>query len=111
MRENKKDLYIPLNVPDRKELISGFGTIELVISGIILLISVLIVIVAYVMEFNILYALLIAISLFTVVVMFVRKDKYGENLIYKTKYVIRFNKSQKMYQYQYHNIYEGRIKR
>lgn len=107
---NKKDLYIPVNVPDRNELIPGFGTIELTVSAVALVVAAVIVIILYVMDFNILYALLIAIILFGGVVVLVRKDKYGENLIYKTQYVLRFNKSQKRYQYKYHNIYEGRVK-
>ena len=107
---NKNDLYIPVNVPDRNELIPGFGTIELIASAVALGTAALAVIVLYIIDFNILYALLIAITLFGGVVVLVRKDKYGENLIYKTQYVLRFNKSQKRYQYKYHNIYEGRVK-
>lgn len=107
----KKDLYIPVNVPDRNELIPGFGTMELTVCGIAVAIGIIVAIVMYVFGVNVLYAVGTAAAIITIAVLVFRKDKYGENLLFKTQYVIAFHKSQKKYQYQYHNIYEGSIKK
>ena len=107
----KKDLYIPVNVPDRNELIPGFGTMELTVCGIAVGIAIITAIVMYVSGVNVLYAVGTAAVIITMAILIFRKDKYGENLLFKTQYVIAFHKSQKKYQYQYHNIYEGSIKK
>lgn len=107
----KKDLYIPVNVPDRNELIPGFGTVELTVCGVAIGVAIIIAIIMYLSGINILYAVGTAATIITMAILIFRKDKYGENLLFKTQYVIAFHKSQKKYQYQYHNIYEGSIKK
>lgn len=107
----KKDLYIPVNVPDRNEIIPGFGTMELTICGSAIMMAVIIAIIMYISEVNVLYAVGTATVIITLAILIFRKDKYGENLLFKTKYVIAFHKSQKKYMYKYHNIYEGSIKK
>lgn len=107
----KKDLYMPANVPDRNEPIPGFGTTELTICGVAVGVSIITAIIMYLSEVYILYAVGTAAAIITMAILIFRKDRYGENLLFKTQYVIAFHKSQKKYEYQYHNIYEGSIKK
>lgn len=107
----KKDLYIPINVPDRNEMIPGFGTVELVACAIAVGIAAIVGIIMYMSGINVLYVVGTAVAIITVAIMIFRKDRYGENLIFKTQYVIAYHKSQKKYEYKYHNIYEGDIRR
>lgn len=107
----KKDLYIPINVPDRNEMIPGFGNTELIACGISVGLAAIVGIIMYISGINVLYVVGTAVAIITVAIMVFRKDKYGENLLFKTQYVIAFHKSQKKYEYKYHNIYEGGVKR
>lgn len=107
MKNKKKDLYVPVHVPDRNELIPGFGTVELTICGAAVAVAAIVAIVMYIAGINIIYSVGAAICIITFVILIFRKDRYGENLIFKTQYVMRFRTSQKKYLYQYHNIYEG----
>lgn len=106
-----KELYIPVNVPDRNELIPGFGVKEIVCCLVVLAIGIITAIIMCISGTGILWALGVAIVMLVLAITIFRKNQYGENLIDKTQYVIKFSKSQKKYQYKYHNIYEGEVKK
>lgn len=103
----KKELYIPVNVPDRNEMLPGFGTVELIACAIAFGAGFIIAILIFVISQDVLKALGTAFVILAVTVMLFRKNQYGENIIIQSKYVIAFHKTQKRYLYQYHNIYEG----
>ena len=103
----KKELYIPVNVPDRNEVLPGFGAAELIACAVAFGIGVITAILIFVISQDILKALGTAIVILAAAVVLFRKNQYGENIIIKSKYVIAFHKTQKKYYYKYHNIYEG----
>lgn len=108
----KKDLYIPVNVPDRNEFVPGFGNQELVACGVALALGIVtFVIMKYGFGCGMVKSLIGCISFLAIAIVIFKKDKFGENLVYKLQYVIRFFQSQKRYVYKQYNIYEGEVKR
>lgn len=107
----KRDLHIGTYVPDRKEFIPGFGNIELTACSISIGIAIIICIIMYLSGINIIYAGGIAACIILTAIVLLRKDRYGENLIFKIRYVIAYHKSQKRYLYEYHNTHEGSSKK
>ncbi len=103
----KKELYIPVNVPDRNEVIPGFGAAELIACAVAFGAGFITAILIFVISQDVLKALGTAIVILAVAVVLFRKNQYGENIIIKSKYVIAFHKTQKRYLYQYYNNYEG----
>lgn len=103
---NKKDLYIPLNVPDNDDVIRGFGKREICIIAASFLAAFICIAAVYAKTQNMVYAIFTGIGMVAITVMIVRKDIYNENTIDKLKHIVRFSKTQKRYEYRYYNIYE-----
>lgn len=106
MDESEKDLYLPVNTPDADDLIQGIGAFELYIYAIGLIVCLLIGIWINWAYGNTMIATIGAVSLFAVVVLLFRRNLYNENVIKITMVVLKFQRSQKAYEYLYHNIYE-----
>lgn len=102
-----KELYIPVNVPESEDFISGFGAKELSITAITFFISIVAAIVTYVTTESVFKAVFIAAVLLSVVIIAIKRDKYDESIIDKIKLVIKYKKSQKKYVYDFYNIYES----
>lgn len=104
---NKKDLYIPVNVVERNDIVSGFGKTELMITVISFLIAVCIGIWIIVSSEKIATAIFLGAMLIAVTIFLIRRDKFDESVIDKLFIIKKYYKSQKRYIYHYHNIYEG----
>ena len=107
MAGRKKELYIPVNVPEREDFVSGFGAKELSITGISLFFSIVCAVAIFVLSGRAFYAVGSGAIIVTTVIMLIRRDRYDESLIDKFRFVLHYLKAQKKYVYKYHNIYEG----
>lgn len=107
--ERKGDLYIPVPIKRYPEIlnIDGIGKREgrnIVIST---LIGILLSGIVMILTKNILLPLAIIIFISFCSYIFQKKDLTNRNTIDRVKISHRFKKSQKVYLYKYHNIYEG----
>lgn len=103
---NEKPLYIPTNVPDNNDLISGFGTKELAITGIGVAVAVTVAVFLFGVTGNIVNAILIPFGGVAVLVVCIRRDQFSESLIDKLRYVWIYYHAQRVYQYQYYDYIE-----
>lgn len=101
----EKDLKIPDNTSDRDEIISGIGMKEIAIIGIMLIVSIVVVIVFFLILGSLPIAFFIAFLVMATTIMFVMRDRIGENMIDKIKIFIHYIKMQKKYQYKHYDIY------
>ncbi|BDF45184.1 hypothetical protein CE91St56_23070 [Lachnospiraceae bacterium] len=107
MAGRKKELYIPVNVPEREDFVSGFGAKELSITGISLFVGIICAVVIFNLSGSAFQAVGSGAIILTTVIMMIRRDRYDESLIDKFRFVLRYLKAQKIYEYKYHNIHEG----
>lgn len=103
MEENKKvsKLPIPANVTDRQEIFPGFGVDELKVVGIGAGVGVILAMVVALVTKELIAPLFAFIVPCYIAYMLSFRDKYGENLLEKFKYLLEFRKQQKLYYYEY----------
>lgn len=109
MNERKKELYIPLNVVESQDLISGIGGKEIGYIVGALVAGVVLAIMIFSFTGSMVLAVLIGGTLVALTVMLVRRDKFNESMVDKFRFVKIYLQSQKRYEYRYHNIYGGYI--
>lgn len=109
MNGKRKDLYIPINVPEREDFVAGFGAKELSISGIALMIAVVIAVALFTVTQSAFYAVGAGSIVVVTVIVLIRRDRFDESIIDKIRFVMIYMKAQKKFVYVYHNIYEGQI--
>lgn len=105
---SKKELYIPVNVPEREDFISGFGGKELTITGISLLIGIIVAAVIFVQTDAAFYAVGATGIIVALTIVLVRRDQFDESIIDKLRFVRLYHKAQKQFNYEYFNLYESR---
>lgn len=100
----KKELYIPVNVPERNDFIEGFGAKELFYTAISFVIGAILAVTAYiVMHLEVFFAFLILAMIVTLTVLFTKRDSIDESFIDKIGFILSYNKAQKKYSYVYWN--------
>lgn len=99
----KNDLYIPTNVSDSNDIISGFGMKELAITGAGAGFALMLAIILYSSSKNIVTAVLLPFTVIAVIIVCVRRDKYSESVIDKLRFIWIYYRSQKRYKYQYYD--------
>lgn len=104
---SKKELYIPVNVPEREDYISGFGSKELTITGLSLLVGIILAAIIFIQTDVAFWAVGTAGGLVALTIVVVRRDHFDESVIDKLRFVYRYHKAQKQFEYHYFNIYEG----
>lgn len=104
--EKKGPLDIPINVPPRDYVISGLGVPEIIKIVICSLIGLSIGIYIYTLTDSIYPCFIVPTITGCLGYVIFRRDNHTENMIDKFGFMIEFRKSQKIYEYQYHNIYE-----
>jgi len=104
--ESKKELDIPVNVPPRDYVLNGLGWAEFGKIGIGVLFGLGIGIFIYLSNGIIYSCFIIPVITGTITFVIFRRDDHTENFIDKLGFVIEFKKSQKIYEYEYYNIYE-----
>lgn len=97
---NQKKLSIPANASDRNDFIQGIGKKEASIIGIAILVAVVMISIAFLTGTNTMLWLFIAIFEVVVVVLAIKRDITNESLVDKIKFIIRYQKSQKKYEYK-----------
>lgn len=102
-------LYIPVNVVEQQDFIAGFGKKELVITAIAGMIAIILVLITYGISNNMVISIGAGAALLALTITAIVRDRYDESFVDKIKFVFRFNKSQKQYEYHYFNIYEGEM--
>ena len=110
MEERKKELYIPTNIPESRanDFFPGFGAKEMSILGINFVIGVIVAVMIYVFTKLILAAAITMAGIGALTILIVRRDRYDECLIDQLMILRKFSKAQKVYEYDYYNIYERR---
>lgn len=108
---NKKELYIPTNVPDNNDIISGFGIKEIIIAGIGTAASVVFAVLVYIISSDIVASVLLPFAAIAILIVFIRRDQCSESIIDKLKFVWYYMKSQKRYGYQYYDYIEENLRK
>ena len=104
--KEKKGLYIPVYVPDRQEVVSGYRTQDLMVIGIVSAIAVIVLLIAVMAGSTaIIGYLAVGVVAVGATVIIVRQDRAGENLIDQIKVVWKYRKSQKRYIYHFKDEY------
>lgn len=107
--EKKKELYIPLNVIESQDLISGIGRKEVSYIGAALLIGVILAVIIFSSSGNMVAAVMTAGILVSITVLMVRRDQFNESMVDKLRFIKIYMESQKRYEYRYFNIYGGDV--
>lgn len=102
----QKPLYIPVNVPDADDYISGIGKIELTIIMSVLAIGLLITVPLGFLTGNTIICSAICFFIVFITILIVKRDTHNENIIKKIRVVFKYLKTEKKYIYSYVNIYE-----
>lgn len=109
MNTNKKELYIPLNVVETQDLISGIGGKEIGFIGASLVVGIILAIIIFSSSGNMVTAVMTGGILVSVTVLLVKRDRFNESMIDKLRFIREYAKSQKRYPYNYTNIYGGDV--
>lgn len=109
MKEKKKELYIPLNVVESQDLISGIGGKEAAYIGAALLIGIVLAVIIFTGSGNMVSAVLTAGIIVSITVLLVKRDQFNESMIDKFRFIKIYMQSQKRYGYRYFNIYGGEV--
>lgn len=99
-----KELYIPIQIPDSDDYISGIGQREIFIIAAMSLIAVVIGIALSVLK-NTVVGVSMGGAIIAFTIMIIRRDLNNENLLKKLKIYHAFDKVQKKYLYVYKNMY------
>lgn len=105
-QNNKKPLYFPTNCPDANDYVAGFGSKELIITIIAFFVAVIVAIFLYISYSSMPLALIIAASIVVITVLVTKRNAQQESLIDQLIQVIKYSRAQKIYLYEYFNIYE-----
>lgn len=109
--EKNSDLYIPTNIRRRKEYADGFGKKELIITIMWLFIGVFIGFILFLIKNEIFFIIVSSFTCAAGAYAFTKKDKTNRCTIDYLKDNYKFYKSQKFYEYKYHNIYEKEVRK
>lgn len=103
-KESDKKLYIPVNVLETKDLVSGIGGKEFVQVGLAAAAGVIISIITYAMKADIIACMIIIAFTTTVAFITVRRDNHNESMIDKLVQIYRYVRAQKRFEYEYMGI-------
>lgn len=108
--EKNDDLYIPVNIRRRKEIVDGYGYKELTQTVVTSVIGLVIGVLVFIISDQIAYLVMVPIIFGVIAVAIFRKNKFNQNMVSKIRMLIDYMNSQKKYYYKYHNIYESDLK-
>lgn len=104
--EKKGPLDIPINVPPIDYIVTGIGLPEIAKIGLCILMGLGVGIYFFVATGNIYLCFILPVITGTLGFITFRRDDHTENLIDKFGFMFEFKRSQKVYEYEYYNIYE-----
>jgi len=103
-KEQKKDLYIPLPVPEEKEFVSGIGNREIRYIGFCIFFDLVFCISLHIFSQSLMIDFIVfIIFLFAGFIFFIKRDAFNDNGLDKIRVYFAFQKAQKKYAYEYHN--------
>ncbi len=105
MKTSNRSLYISTKILDSDDYIRGYGKNELVITGISAILGIVVSVIYYFFQKNMVTAVLLAFGIIVLTVFIFRRDMYNENLIDKIKIIRKSKQMQKRYYYKYLNSY------
>lgn len=104
MEPNKNKLYIPVNVVESKDIISGIGGKELAALGAAGAVGVIAGIVIYAITANMIYCIISVAFIIATVFIAVRRDNHNESIIDKLMHIYRYSRAQKRFEYEYRGV-------
>ncbi len=104
MNDNAQKLYIPVNVLETHDLVPGMGGKEFAAMGIAAAIGVVISILIYAINNNLITCIMIIAFAITITFIAVRRDNHNESMIDKLVQIYRYVRAQKRFEYEYMGI-------
>lgn len=104
MGSNKNKLYIPVNVVESKDIISGIGGEELAIIGVAGVVGVIAGIIMYAATANMIYCIISVAFIIAAVFIMVRRDNHNESIVDKLMHIYKYKRAQKRFEYEYNGI-------
>lgn len=104
MESDKNKLYIPVNVVESKDIISGIGGKELAVLGAAGAVGVIAGIVIYAITANMIYCIISVAFIIATVFIAVRRDNHNESIVDKLMHIYRYSRAQKRFEYEYRGV-------
>ncbi len=95
---NHTSLYIPVNVPERKDIFPGYPTIEMSIALLVVAVCVIFLIVMVMFDHTFIGFAVAAITIGWTLIS-IRKNNANENMYDFARVLLRFARSQKIFYY------------
>ena len=105
MKEKDK-LPIPVNVPEQKDVFPGIGTKEIGIIAITAFLDILLILFINALSGSLIIAIFVGFGVIALVIMAIRRDRFNESVIDKTRIVFQFSDKQKKYLYKFYDMYK-----
>ena len=101
MDSNKKDLYVPIHVPENqsKDYFQGFGSKELFCSIISLIVAIIVAIVLFITTRQIIISIGLGAGIVALTILFVKRNPQDECFIDYLKIIRKHQKRQKKFLY------------
>lgn len=106
MEEGRTTLKVPENTSDRNDYVQGIGKKELVIILSSFGIAVTMLIFALTTGGNMALWMFAAVFVVAFTVISVRRDRINESLIDKIRFMVQYQKSQKIYFYRKYDVFQ-----
>lgn len=106
MEEGRTALKIPENTSDRNDYVQGIGKKELVIILSSFGIAIAMLIFALTTGGNMALWMFAAVFVVAFTVISVRRDRINESLIDKIRFMVQYQKSQKIYFYHKYDVFQ-----
>lgn len=103
---NGKELYVPANCPPLDYIVEGFTSMD--IAGVVIctFIGAFIAVYVGIVSGNLIKAVFIVLGMAGIAVLFLHRDRYGENCIDKILIEVEYYRTEKEYLYDYVDVYE-----
>lgn len=98
-------LPVPVNVPERKDMLPGIGSKEIGIIGLASVIDIIFIFFIYGITSSLPAAMLLGIVMIAIVITLIKRDRFDENFIDKILIIYKFHISQKKYYYEFYDMY------
>lgn len=103
-KERSRKLYIPVNVVESRDFVSGFGKKELAITGGALFIAVILAFIIYAVTANTIVSVGAVIFLVAGTVMAVRRNSHNESIVDQIILIHKYCQAQKRFVYEYKGL-------
>lgn len=98
---NEGELYVPRNITTRFEIVNGYGISELIVNFLALCAVLPFAFILYYIFNDIFKSMFLIFLTVSAVFFLVRKNEQGISVVDMMKFLAKFQKSQKRYEYKY----------